>query len=111
MPEAQPAPAIDPIPTGTRGTTGKFHELRLSEPWRHKGEGTEVTAYWLERHTPELAGRASLVFECGAFRLGLDPTLPELRALAALLTALADERECTEQRALAERRLAEEGLM
>ena len=78
----------------------RHHRLVLEPTHPFRGR-TEVTGFWpagRDTHPdPDIAaafgGRAALQFEAGAFKLDLDPTVAELRALAALCTAMADERE------------------
>lgn len=78
------------------------HRVHLSEPWAHKGLGSAVTA-WLPERSPDtpatLVGRACVQIACGPFTLDLDPTAEELRALAHMLTTLADEMQCAQRHA------------
>lgn len=73
-------------------------ELQLESPWTHQAV-VEVRAYAPEDgddRPEEVRGRASLTLQSGAFSLSLRPTSAELRALAALLLATADDNDGTE---------------
>ena len=78
----------------------KHHNLELSSPWDHH-EPADVRAWFAQSNDdPEIArrmyGRAVLNIGSGPFDLHLRPTAPELRALAAMLCAVADELDgCT----------------
>jgi hypothetical protein len=75
----------------------RHHELRLPAAWEHEA-GTEVRAFVPQPRTdPEtehLNGRAVVNLCAGGFALHLQPTVPELRALATLFTVLADQMAC-----------------
>lgn len=66
----------------------------LASAWEHQA-ATEVTAFAVcNTDRPEVTrGRASVVFETGAFELRLTSTPDDLRALAAVLMATADDQE------------------
>jgi hypothetical protein len=75
----------------------RHHELRLSAAWDHEA-ATEVRAFVpparTDPETEHLNGRAAVNLAAGGFGLFLQPTVPELRALATLLTVLADQIAC-----------------
>jgi hypothetical protein len=75
----------------------RHHELHLRAVWKHEA-GTEVRAFIpADRIDPELEhlnGRAVVNLCAGGFALHLQPTVPELRALATLFTVLADQMAC-----------------
>jgi hypothetical protein len=68
--------------------------LKLDEP---AGDCRAVTvSTWCQpvnTRGPEHAGRACLSLAAGPFRLTLSPSVAQLRALALILTATADEQE------------------
>lgn len=67
----------------------------LPSAWDHDAP-TEVRGFAVEADTErpyQVNGRASLTFDCASFSLALRPTPEELRALAALMLALADDQD------------------
>lgn len=74
--------------------TKTHHTLALhSSPYAQTGD-VEVTGFIPQREGDEAliwAGRSALTFRSGPFELSLRPTVADLRRLAAVCTALADE--------------------
>jgi hypothetical protein len=67
----------------------------LPSAWGHEAS-VEVRGFAVEpdnERPHEVHGRSSLTFDCGGFSLNLRPTPDELRALAALMLALAEDQE------------------
>ncbi len=65
----------------------------LPSAWAHEA-ATEVRGFAGEadnERSPEVNGRSCLTFDCASFSLHMRPTPDELRALAALMLALADD--------------------
>lgn len=73
----------------------RHHNLTLASAWEHEAS-TEVTGFAVEpdAETPaQCRGRAAVPINCGSFRLHLQLTPAELRAMAALLLATAADQE------------------
>lgn len=80
-----PTPAAAERPT-------RHHTLVLPSPWDHQAP-VELRGFVPEPSPehPHLAGCTSLTVDGGAFALSLRPSAPQLRAMAALLLALASD--------------------
>lgn len=71
------------------------HTLDIASAWQHEAS-VEARGFVPEEDssTPaECRGRSALTFSAAAFSLHLRPTPAQLRALAALANALAEEQE------------------
>ena len=73
----------------------KHHRTEISTPW--EGEIATGISAWLDAYSGDdadmrrrMQGRAVLNVSNGPLSLHLRPTAPELRALAAALSAVAD---------------------
>lgn len=73
-------------------------ELELESPWTYQA-AVAVRAYVPEDgdgRPEQVRGRANLTLQSGAFSLSLRPNSADLRALAAILLATADDNDGTE---------------
>ena len=71
------------------------HTLTLDPAWAHQA-AVDVSGHSRtdsQDTAPEIRGRAALSFDCGSFSLSLRPTPAQLRALADLCLALAQDQE------------------